>query len=282
MSQSREIAQQIGRGSLNFLLVLALLAATIFATRGRIPNVAGLVLSAAVVLAGYLTGSIWIEKRSPPELHAQGCCSEFGVGFILGVLLFCIVMGILGVFGLYHPTHWGSFKALAAGFLVALCQGVLEEVLVRGFIFRLFSLATGTWIALVLSAALFGLLHAANPGATAFSTVAIALEAGVLLAAAYVVSGRLWLPIGLHAAWNVTEGSVFGMSVSGGVSTPSLIAGSLNGPALLTGGAFGPEASVIAVIVCLMLAVVLLRRAVRENKIAAPAWKTSTATTPSA
>jgi hypothetical protein len=62
--------------------------------------------------------------------------------------------------------------------------------------------------------------HAFNPGATVISSIAIALEAGVLLAAAYVVTGRLWFPTGLHAAWNFTEGSLFGMSVSGYSTTP--------------------------------------------------------------
>jgi hypothetical protein len=155
---------------------------------------------------------------------------------------------------------------------VAVCQAVIEEVLVRGFIFRVLSVGTGTWIALLLSAALFGALHASNPGATAFSSIAIALEAGVLLAAAYVVTGRLWLSIGLHAAWNFTEGSIFGMSVSGGKQSASLISGTLSGPAMLTGGAFGPEASIVAVLVCLALAVLLLQHAVRSGRIERPPW----------
>src|SRR5262249_14558687 len=111
-----------------------------------------------------------------------------------------------------------------------------------------------------------------NPGATVFSSIAIALEAGVLLAAAYVVTGRLWLPIGLHAAWNFTEGSVFGMSVSGGRQAASLFGGTLSGPAILTGGAVGPEASIVAVVVCLALAFLLLRRAVRGGRIERPPW----------
>jgi hypothetical protein len=97
---------------------------------------------------------------------------------------------------------------------------------------------------------LFGLLHAANPGATPVSTVAIALEAGALLGVAYSASGSLWLPIGLHSGWNFTEGGVFGTAVSGGQSH-GLIESVLSGPTLVTGGTFGPEASVIAVAVCL-------------------------------
>jgi uncharacterized protein len=127
----------------------------------------------------------------------------------------------------------------------------------------------------LVSSALFGAAHASNPGATVTSSVAIALEAGVILAAAYVVTERLWLPIGLHAGWNFTEGSIFSMSVSG-LSAPSgLIAGSLKGPVILTGGAFGPEASVVAVIVCLCVAVLLFWRAARTGKIKPLGWARS-------
>jgi hypothetical protein len=102
-----------------------------------------------------------------------------------------------------------------------------------------------------MSAALFGLLHAGAAGASIFSTVAIALEAGILLAAAFMITRRLWLPIGLHAAWNFTEGTVFGASVSGG-DVRGVLSSRFEGSDLLTGGAFGPEASLVAVIVCLI------------------------------
>jgi hypothetical protein len=96
------------------------------------------------------------------------------------------------------------------------------------------------------------------------STIAIALEAGVLLALAYATTNRLWLPIGLHAGWNFAEGTIFGTSVSGHAATPSLLRGALQGPAALTGGSFGPEASVVAILVCLAasaaFAVVVIRR----------------------
>jgi hypothetical protein len=273
---ARSVGRQVGRGALNLLVTLALLVLITALLRGRIPNLAGLMLSAGVALAAYLAGSRWIERRPPPELNGRGSLPEFAAGLALGCLLFSTVMGLLALVGVYHPLYPGAMRSLPAGGVVALSAAVVEEVLVRGFIFRVLSLATGTWIALLLSAALFGALHAFNPGATVFSSIAIALEAGVLLAAAYVVTGRLWLPIGLHAAWNFTEGSVFGMSVSGGRQAPSLFGGTLSGPATLTGGAFGPEASIVAVAVCLALALLLLRRAVRSGRIARPPWTRET------
>jgi uncharacterized protein len=146
---------------------------------------------------------------------------------------------------------------------------------VRGFVFRIVEIAGGTWIGVVVSSVLFGAGHAFNPGATVISSIAIALEAGVLLAAAYVVTGRLWLPIGLHAGWNFTEGSLFGMSVSGYSTTPGWLAGTLKGPVILTGGAFGPEASIFAVAVCLAVALLLLWRTVQLHRVKAAMWSRS-------
>lgn len=67
-----------------------------------------------------------------------------------------------------------------------------------------------------LDAVLFGAGHIPNPGATVFTTAAIALEAGIMLAAFYALTGRLWVSIGFHAAWNFTQGYIFGAAVSGG------------------------------------------------------------------
>jgi membrane protease YdiL (CAAX protease family) len=95
--------------------------------------------------------------------------------------------------------------------------------------------------------------------------VAIALEAGVLLALAYAATDRLWLPIGVHTGWNFTEGSVFGASVSGHAPGDALFQGSLSGPVTLTGGIFGPESSIVGVAVCLVAAAALVPATLRRD-----------------
>lgn len=92
-------------------------------------------------------------------------------------------------------------------------------------------------------------MHLLNPNATLVAAVAITLEAGVRLAAACLLTGRLWLSMGVHFAWNFTQGGIFGAAVSGQAST-GLLRSLLQGPALLTGGDFGAEASAVAVVVC--------------------------------
>src|SRR5262249_26286200 len=144
----------------------------------------------------------------------------------------------------------------------------------RGGLFRIVEERFGTFVGLLISAGFFGAVHFGNPGATVVSSVAIALEAGLLLALAYTATRSLWVPIGLHFAWNFTEGGVFSTEVSGN-TVHGVLATKLAGPELMTGGTFGPEASVIAVAICLVLAAVFLVMTVRRGQ-----WKPFTLRNP--
>jgi membrane protease YdiL (CAAX protease family) len=235
----------------------------------------GAAVMAVLVLAAYVLGCRLIERRIPTELAARRALPEAAVGFALGFVLFAVVMAILRAAGVYHPAGWGATSGLITGLFFAVLAGIMEEILFRGLLFRLSSKLIGTWGALIFTSALFGVAHMFNPGATVRSSVAIALEAGVLLGAAYAATQRLWLPIGLHAGWNFTEGSIFGMTLSGNTMSVGLLRGSLSGPAVLTGGAFGPEASLVAVLVCLAAALYFLWRIVRLHRAELPMWSTT-------
>lgn len=223
----------------------------------------GLLLSAA--LLGLYVGLVRsLEHRAARELAPA--TTQALAGIIFGLALFSSVFGLLSVIGV---AHWGGASArfdVIPVLGVSILAAVGEELAFRGGLFRLLEQSFGTAIALAVSAALFGLLHALNPGATVISTAAIALEAGVLLAAAYALTQNLWFPIGLHLGWNFTEGGIFGVSVSGGPAAKGFFSVSLTGRTLLTGGKFGPEASIVATLVCLAFAVVLLVFAVRRGR----------------
>ena len=133
-------------------------------------------------------------------------------------------------------------------------------MLFRGIIFRLIDQQLGTVVALVVSSLIFGFAHLAEPNATVWSSAAIAIEAGLLLGAAYKFSGTLWLPIGIHWAWNFTQGNIFGFQVSGSDAGVSLLQGAVTGPDFLTGGVFGAEASAITVVLGLGLSIWFLFR----------------------
>lgn len=206
---------------------------------------------------------------------------DLALGVLLGIVLFSLVVGELALGGYYRIVAVHPAWSLAPVALLLIGGAISEELLFRAVIFRLVQEWAGTWIALVVSAAFFGLAHAANPGATWFSSLAIALEAGVLLGAAFVVTRNLWFPIGLHFAWNFSEGPIYGTQVSGNVLHATVVTAHLSGPPLVTGGSFGPEAGLAAVITCLIAAVALLAAARRYRLIVPPAWlRTATSTVP--
>ncbi|HEX9102061.1 MAG TPA: CPBP family intramembrane glutamic endopeptidase, partial [Polyangia bacterium] len=213
-----------------------------------------------------------VERRAVDELGAAGAPGEVARGFAIGAALFAVTVGMLLLFNVATVERGDGWRALAAGLGAAVAAALVEETLLRAIFFRLVEASLGSWIALGASAALFGLLHAFNPGATVVSTVAIALEAGIVLAAAFLFTRRLWMAIGLHAAWNFTEGGVFGASVSGHAA-PGLLHSSFHGAPLVSGGAFGPEASIVAVLVCLIVGVALLVRAHARGSFRPPFWR---------
>jgi membrane protease YdiL (CAAX protease family) len=149
---------------------------------------------------------------------------------------------------------------------------VTEEVVFRGVLVRIAEERFGTWPALAISAVLFGAVHLAGTsetgtGAMLWGATAIILQGGILLTASYIATRALWMPIGIHFAWNVAEAG-FGTAVSGKSSEfGGLIQTSLSGPTALTGGTFGPEAGLAGILTCLATAALLLRHAVRTDRI---------------
>lgn len=241
---------------------------------GKVP-VALLSLFIASVLgcAAYALYTRWVERRSASELGRPGALKELTAGLLIGAGVFSATLGVVALFGGYRITGTRSdLSILLIPFCVSFAAAVIEEILFRGVIFRLLEESLGTWIALGVSAALFGLGHLASPHATVFAMAAIALEAGVMLGAAYVLTRRLWLAIGIHAAWNFTQAGVFSVPTSG-IPMNGVFIGSLSGPTWLSGGEFGAEASVVAVLLCSAVGVALLVLAHRRGRFIAPFWR---------
>jgi uncharacterized protein len=124
-------------------------------------------------------------------------------------------------------------------------------------------------VALAISVVLFALLHLMSPNATLTSTVVVGVEGGVLLSAAYVLTRRLWLPIGIHFGWDFSQDAIFGV----GKGAKGLVEGDLSGPVWLSGGSAGIEGSVVALVLCAGVGTYLLMRAGRQGNLLAPGWK---------
>ncbi len=251
------------------LLAFPLLAGAHFA------HLHGLAFAASHLLAGLVACGVYIvyvrllERRVPVELALRQLLSQFGKGFAVGAAILGATVLVLWLSGAYHVSGVNTADMLLAFFINALGAALLEEIAVRGVVFRILEEGLGTWLALGISALFFGLLHAMNPGANLRNILGNALEAGVLLAAVYVYARSLWIGIGLHCAWDFFDGGVFGASAK----KLSLLSVNIHGPEWLTGGRDGLDASLVAIMICLSAAVVFLLLAWRRGLWLAPFWK---------
>jgi membrane protease YdiL (CAAX protease family) len=278
----------LARRIIAFPLTLMLLAILVFAAGSAIgiylirnlpshPNSPWLLANAAIIILSLLA-VFWpffhYVEREPTGLFARrGWARELLAGLAVGVALFAIIVGIVAALGGYQVTGGSGLETLwepLAG--AALIPGFTEELLFRGILFRYVEKAAGSWVALALTSALFGAAHLFNPGATWFSSFAIAVEAGIMLGAIYMLTRHLWAAMGLHAGWNFTQGWIFGLPVSGGHGGTGLLNGRLTGSEWLTGGAFGLEASLPAVIVATAAGVAILAVAIRTGRLIQPMW----------
>ena len=230
----------------------------------------GMGLLAMAIYAGW---GKFIECRDVSELAMPGMVREWAIGATIGAgLITCCVLMLL-VLGMYRIEGLNSWTFLLPAVSMALSSGTFEELFFRGVVFRSVEDLFGSWISVAVSSLLFGFVHLLNPAGTIVGAVYISVEAGLLLAAAYLITRRLWLAIGLHMAWNYTLSAVFSGVVSGGVSDPGLIKSSMQGPDFLTGGSFGLESSVFALFLCTSAGVVLMFIAWRRGHIQPPPWK---------
>ncbi|WP_428639563.1 lysostaphin resistance A-like protein [Schaalia sp.] len=228
----------------------------------------GGVIGALLALGGYLLLMRFIAERSPLEFARRGALCELGAGVLIGTALMCAVVGAAALAGAYRVVGFNARAALFGFAGLSIMAGVAEEILFRGLLLRILEHRIGTWWALGLTSVLFGGVHFINPEATLMGAVAIALEAGLLLGACFILTRRLWLVIGVHAAWNFVQGGVFSSDVSGtGSGGIGLLSASIDGPAALTGGDMGFEGSLSAVVVCLACAIIVLLLARRRGLI---------------
>lgn len=215
----------------------------------------------------------WIERREVTEFKLSAMPRELGIGLLIGAGLYTGCMIILYVLGIFRIDGFNPVSIMLPAIALAISSGFLEELLFRGALFRIVEEWLGSWVSIIVSSAVFGLTHLANPDATMTGALFISVEAGLLLAAAYMLTRRLWMSIGFHMAWNYTQSAVFGGVVSGGVAEPGLIKPIINGSDLLTGGKFGLEASLTAFTLCTTAGVILLVKAHRRGHIVPPFWK---------
>ena len=205
-------------------------------------------LAAVLVWFGYRFYVRRIEKRQPTELATAGMGRELGGGLLIGAGLVMLTFAVLAGLGAYRLE---GINTVGVILLVPLAElalvGMAEEMMFRGVIFGVTERSLGSKAAIVVSALVFSLAHLPNQGLSLVAVAAIAAY-GVLQAALYMKTRRLWICIGSHVAWNYCVGQVFSSTVSGHAATEGLLRGQMVGDAMLTGGLFGVEGSPVALL----------------------------------
>jgi len=231
-----------------------------------------------IVTAGLVPVAWFLDRRRFADYGVRidrQWLFDCSIGLLIGAAAMTTVLGV-GVAGGWivvdslqlSADRLGLFGLLVAVFVVV---GIYEEILIRGYLltnlaegFRYFELLDhriAVTLATLLSSGLFGALHLSNPNATWLSTAVIS-AAGVMLALGYLYTGELAVPIGIHITWNVFQGLVYGLPVSGIELPVTLVATTSREPAVVSGGAFGPEAGLLGLfgVVFAAAAIVLYTR----------------------
>ena len=209
-------------------------------------NHPGLTIFGAALILGIYALFRKFRKNWPAELQLSCLIPHTLLGLLLGFVYLSLVVSTINALGC-ADLSWSDFSWPLQWQAIMLFLGVAvgEEMIFRGVIFRMIDERWNTTVALIVSALFFGFIHLPNNGATWWSSLAIAIEAGLL-------------PIGIHWAWNYVQGNIYGFAVSGTNAGESVIITTTNGPDIITGGVFGPEASIIAVIYGIIITLIFL------------------------
>lgn len=203
-----------------------------------------------------------IQKRKMRTLgfRKQGILKNYLIGMLVGfglfsaVVLLSVVSGGMSLNGISPDFSFGMFLLFLAGFMV---QGMSEEVLCRGYFMVSVGRRYPMVVAILFNSLFFALLHLFNDGLTALSIVNLALL-GIFTSVYFIRSGNIWGVGALHSVWNLAQGNVYGIRVSGlNLKTTVFSSSIVEGKELLNGGAFGLEGSIWTTLVLVAGIVVL-------------------------
>ena len=218
----------------------------------------GAALGAGYFCVRFLEGLPW---RSLGLTFHRGWFRDLVLGFAIGFasLVFAVAIASRGLKFSFGATGWSSIiKSMIGSLVILFVAALAEEAMFRGYGLQTLSRAKLAWLGVLLTSVPFGLAHLSNPNVVRGVTFANTALAGIWLAAAYLRTRSLWLPLGVHWSWNWALGWFFGLPVSGIqlVSNP-LLQGHDNGPKWLTGGSYGIEGGVACTLALTLFTVFL-------------------------
>lgn len=201
----------------------------------------------AVLLASWIMAKI--EGRSLADYGLpwrRAFCGQFWQGAAISFLsltLLLLVLSLAGVFSFGSPLLHGMdiLKYGAIWSVPVFLGALLEDFFYRGYLLFTLSTGIGFWPAAVVTSLWMGGMHYLNPGGAHGLGPIAATEYCLVTCLVLRRTGDLWMPLGLHTAWNWGELFFYGVPSSGFVGRPHLLNPSFHGPDWLTGGTFGQD-----------------------------------------
>ena len=263
----------MGAGWVVVVYYLSAIAAHGFSRGAAFPLIRN-VFSIFLLIIGYgYMEMAWDNSRAPLRAmglgRRSGDAREFALGAALGwgmVTAVVLTAALIGTFYVQLSTSSHFWGLLVLEILATAASTLAAEIAFRGYPFQKLIESAGPFIATILAGIFFGLLRMETPGANP-TAMWISALAAVLLSVAYLRTHALWFCWGLHFAWVASIGILFGQPLASSRQASSVVRTYVDGPAWLTGGEFGPEASLVALIV-LWLGLYVLIRMTRDL-----AWK---------
>ncbi len=212
-----------------------------------------------------------VEFCGYPVSRSGYIVKNYASGLLAGFVMMSCVCLILKLTGQISFNGIGmaqsAIPVFIANILMWIPQGASEELLFRGYMIPRFEARYKKAFAVFFSSVMFSVFHSLNAGYTPLASVNLFLIA-VLFALIYIKTGNIWMTSAMHTAWNLSQGNIFGLQVSGNEAHAAIIntSYSANANSIITGGAFGPEGglAVTAVTAVCMIIVIILLAASRD------------------
>ena len=255
----------------NFLLMVLMLP---FFTAWKINylRIAPWFANTLSVVAAYIFMLRIVDKRKAVQLPfvLDGIIPETAIGFVIGSTIISLVIGCAAILGCYRIVGPNNYSDLVVPLIFLYFASASEEIICRGYVFQRLERSWGTAIAIVIASIVFGFSHMIGTSQIPLTERLLAcaclvIESGLLYNAAYLYRRRLWLPIGIHWAWNYLQGPIYGMPVSGLVYWIPMIKAKATGAAMITGGSWGPEAGLPSFVIRTFIGVFFIIVAYRQG-----------------
>jgi uncharacterized protein len=145
----------------------------------------------------------------------------------------------------FTSEFYNNLPSFCGGLTDFINASIFEELIMRGYVFSLLFHKIGAFPAIVGSSMVFSAFHLVKHAQLPPLFTLNAFLFGLLAAHSRLVTGALWMPIGLHIGWNIASASVFGLPFAGRLCNMGLITCAVDGPEYITGGYYSPDAGLL-------------------------------------